>query len=258
MLASEYSGCGNTFVIIDDRTNEFPDWDHKLIASISASVDGCILVRTSKTADFQMKYFNNDGKEAALCGNGLRCFARFVQEKLGFSKKQLLIETKDRLLTATYLSDMIQVEIGAINDMRLHLQIPFQGKLFEAHHIHTGVPHLVIFVNNLNDFNVQEAGTFFRYHPLFHPHGVNVNFVEGDTIRTYERGVERETLACGTGAVASALILHALYKTPSPIALRVRSKEILHVSFDHAMQHVMLSGNAHFVQDYNLCSSSMQ
>lgn len=258
MTCSVYSGAGNTFVILDDRNNEFPSSNQKLIAQLSSQVDGFILVRSSTIADFQMKFYNNNGVEEALCGNGLRCFARFVQEKLGFSEKNVTIETFNRLLTASYHEKKVTTNIGSISDIRLNIEISFQGNIWKVHHAHTGVPHLVIFVENIDDLNVQEIGAFFRYHPLFQPNGANVNFVQRNCVRTYERGVERETLACGTGAVAVGIIQHILFQTPSPISLQTHSKEILEIHFEKNFENVTLTGNAEWIQDLNICPYAVQ
>lgn len=234
------SGSGNDFIMIDNRARRL-DVEPRILAEricrrrVSVGADGLILVEPSAAADFRMRILNADGSEAEMCGNGGRCVARFA-EMLGIAGPDMAFETLAGIIRAQVNGSRVKLQTSQPRDIRLHQSIEADGDLREVHSINTGVPHAVIFSADLEAVPVRTLGHAIRFHPAFQPAGTNVNFVTvGDghalSIRTYERGVEDETLACGTGTVASVLVAAALGLVSSPVQVLVRSGEILTVSF---------------------------
>lgn len=226
---SHYSGAGNTFLIVDNRKGQVPL--HALHSMCETEeTDGVLLLEESHVADYRMRIFNRDGKEAEMCGNGLRCFIHYLR-KLSIFLPLYRIETKAGLQKGWVEKETICTELPPPKNLRLNIQLKeFSSPL---HHLNTGVPHTIQFVESLDPLDVEKKGQMIRNHPFFAPEGTNVNFVllqeEGISIRTYERGVERETLACGTGAAASAIIAGHLFNLPFPLSVGVRSREHLKI-----------------------------
>ena len=247
----KYQGAGNDFIILDDRKADFPDQEVALIKNLcdrhfGIGADGLILVRDSDQADFKMLYFNSDGRPSSLCGNGSRCVYAFAN-KLGIVGSEGVFETSDGLHLATidsegsvciYMADVIEIE-----------------KRGSAIFLDTGSPHHVECVAEVASVNVQEQGAAIRYGAPYFDVGSNVNFVEKVSpekfkLRTYERGVEGETLACGTGAVAAAIGVHYLKLTSINIVNIDALGGTLEVSFtshDGQYQNIQLKGSATFV-----------
>jgi diaminopimelate epimerase len=205
-------GAGNDFIVVDDRALVFPADDLSFLARIGSrrtgvGCDGIILIQPSETADLRMRFFNPDGSEAGMCGNGARCFARRAFE-LGAAPAQMEIETQAGMVQAEVLEDQIRLILTEPTDLRFDLDA---GLDQPVDFVNTGVPHAVVRVEELAGLNLPRLGSALRHHELFAPNGTNVNFVKVEqdatlTMRTYERGVEAETLACGTGAAAAALV----------------------------------------------------
>jgi len=244
-------GSGNDFVVIDNRKGIISS--RKAIAcklcprKFGVGSDGLLLVENSKKADFRMRFFNPDGSEANMCGNGLRCIVRFVFENI-CHKKELTVETKAGILEGyVKKANNIKVQLNISGNVKLNIKIPVGKTIVTGHFINTGVPHVVIFTDNIEKIEIEKNGPLIRYHKIFAPEGTNVNWVQviGNNslkIRTYERGVEGETLSCGTGSVAGALISHSLGKTVSPVRVLTRSGETLHVYFDPEFRKIYLEG----------------
>src|SRR5574337_25891 len=234
------SGSGNDFIMIDNRGGRLDIEPRTLAERIcrrrtSVGADGLILVEPSAVADFRMRIINADGSEAEMCGNGARCVARFV-EMLGIAGPMMTFETLAGIIRAEVSGPSVKLQTSRPQGIRLHQSIEVDGVAHEVHSVNTGVPHAVLFCHDLETVPVQTLGRQLRFHPAFQPAGTNVDFVtvlDGHTliIRTYERGVEDETLACGTGTIASALVAATLGLVASPVRVRVRSGEILTVSF---------------------------
>jgi diaminopimelate epimerase len=265
---SKYSGCGNDFIMIDNRSNFFLA-DPKHIQSLCArrtgiGADGVILLENSAQSDFRMRIFNADGYEAEMCGNGLRCLMKFIQDQ-GFTSEQCTVETFLRPLAVSTVNDLVKIEMGAPFDFRWDIPLSVDGSTYTVHHINTGVPHLVYFTDALEEFPLEALGPKFRHHPLFTPQGANFNVARlmpnGEVWnRTFERGVEGETLACGTGCTAVAIAASHLYKLPTPIKVLPLSKENLIVDFaleEGGVTHVSLTGPAvkTFTGTYKLSST---
>lgn len=241
------SGSGNDFIVIDNRESVLAaDGDPtdfvRTVCTRRTSVgaDGLILIEGSERADFAWRFFNADGREAEMCGNGGRCAARFAVLK-GIAGDRLSFETRVGLIDARVNGEVVKLRLTEPRELRINEIIPLQGRPFEVNSINTGVPHAVHFVNDLDAVDVVRVGRALRNHGHFHPAGTNADFVEVResreiALRTYERGVEDETLACGTGAVAAALISSWKGLVESPVSVRVRSGEVLTVSFVRKMR----------------------
>jgi len=234
-------GNGNDFILIDNRRGVLKGKGLSGLAkevchrNRSVGADGLIVIVSSKKADFKWRFFNADGSEAEMCGNGSRCAARFALLKK-IAPKKMSFETLAGIIHAEVKNGTVRVELAGAGGLRQNIAILVAGGTRTGHFINTGVPHLVYLSDHLDGEDVQAVGSATRRHGLFKPAGTNVNFVQIDgphklRIRTYERGVEGETLACGTGAVAAALIAASLGKAKSPVAVTTRGGDKLIVSF---------------------------
>jgi diaminopimelate epimerase len=256
------SGSGNDFIIIDHRK---PFLDQGLLKAfirsvcrrrISVGADGLILIERSERADFKWRFYNADGSEAEMCGNGGRCAARFAYLK-EIAGPSLRFETLAGILSAQVNGKRVKLEMTKPHDLRLDESIPIEGREVTLSKINTGVPHTVYFLEDLEDVDVIQMGREIRFHPHFAPGGTNVNFVQVEnssqlSIRTYERGVEDETLACGTGAVASALIAAFKGWVESPVSIRTRGGEALQVYFEiegEEVKKVFFEGDVHIIYE---------
>jgi diaminopimelate epimerase len=243
----KYEGAGNDFILIDDRVRSFPVTNNDLVRRMcdrhfGVGADGLMLLRERAGFDFEMIYYNSDGQPSTMCGNGGRCIAQFAHA-LGVMADEgtfLAVDGPHQVrlvehgLVALEMKDGL--ELNSLDDGALVMD--------------TGSPHYVIRCNELADLDVVKAGKAVRYSDRFQAHGVNVNFVEWDGavlhIRTYERGVENETLACGTGVTAAAIAAHRWGLTSSPVLLRAVGGE-LSVSFEErrgSYQNVWKTGPA--------------
>jgi diaminopimelate epimerase len=248
-------GSGNDFIIIDNRENIIKKRNYiakKLCdRKFGIGADGLLLLEKSQKADFKMRIFNPDGSEAEMCGNGLRCILRFIYENSLSNKKKLKIETKAGILDGEIKGKRIKIRIRLVEEPNLNIKIPLEQKTIIGNYINTGVPHTIIFVNDVEEMNIEEIGPKIRYNKIFGEKGTNVDWVEiikdkFIKIRTYERGVEGETLSCGTGAVASAIITFLKEGMGSPINVITRSKEILKVYFDNELKNIYLEGKTFY------------
>ncbi|HET9524138.1 MAG TPA: diaminopimelate epimerase [Terrimicrobiaceae bacterium] len=258
---TKMNGAGNDFIMLDNRDGKL-SLDASCIAWLcdrhrGVGADGILAVETaSQGADFRMRYYNADGSEAEMCGNGARCFARFAR-RFGPAKEKLSFETQAGIIRASFPDDEVCVAMSDPHSWRRPATLEINGNLLEVHFINTGVPHAVIFSENVETVDVPRDGAALRNHPAFAPKGTNANFAQviaQDTIaiRTYERGVEGETLACGTGVCAAALLHHIRSKASSPVHVRVRGGDTLLVGFESSpsgLQNVTLTGPADFVFD---------
>lgn len=241
-------GNGNDFIIIDNRRGALKGRNLGDLARtvchrhFSVGADGLIVIvpPVSRKADFKWRFFNSDGSEAEMCGNGSRCAARFAHLKK-IAPKNMAFETLAGTIRAEVKKDTVKVQLTGASGLRLNVEIPLAGGERTGHFINTGVPHVVYLSDDLDAEDVQRTGSATRHHDLFKPAGTNVNFIRitgphALRIRTYERGVEGETLACGTGAVAAALIAAALGKVSSPVTATTKGGDKLTVSFERAAE----------------------
>lgn len=255
---------GNDFVVIDNRKSVLP----KDIASFAKRIcdrkrgigaDGLLIVESSKKADFKMRIFNSDGSEAEMCGNGSRCIALYAFDRK-IAKANMTIDTLAGILNATVKGGQVKVRLTDPKEIKWNLCLMINECPYKLNFLNTGVPHTVHFVKDIDNVDVKELGSNIRYHKDFAPSGTNANFVKvvgknSIKVRTYERGVEDETLACGTGSVASAIISSETEKMSSPIAVETMSGEKLKVYFelrDGNFTNVYLEGKATLVFDGEL------
>ncbi len=253
------NGAGNDFVMLDNRAGDL-QLQRSQIAQLcdrhrGIGADGVLILEPpANGADFRMRYYNADGGEAEMCGNGARCFARYADRVTG-KRDSVSFETPAGVIAASLAGEAVTLQMSEPEDLRMNLQIFANGQDVHCHYVDSGVPHVVVPVDRIANVAVRELGAAIRRHEDFAPRGTNVNFLErrGDAqiaIRTYERGVEDETLACGTGVVASALIFAALQNLEGPIAVHVRGGDELHVGFrreGERFTNVTLTGPADFV-----------
>lgn len=260
-------GAGNDFVLIDDRAEMFPSSDKDWLARMSArrtgvGCEGIILIQRSDKADFRMRFFNPDGTEAEMCGNGARCVARLAAD-IGVAPPKMAIDTQAGILKAEIVHDMVRLRMTPPKDWRLDRSLQMNGASLTYSFVNTGVPHAVVTVasaKTLRRTNVVAIGRKIRHHNDFAPAGTNADFIAPTgpnslSLRTYERGVEDETLACGTGIVAGALIAARLGSVAPPVNVTAASGDALTVDFkltDKGAKDVTLLGPAVYVFHGNL------
>jgi diaminopimelate epimerase len=254
------SGAGNDFIIIDNRDGKVKDANlTDFIGAVcrrkmSVGADGLILIETSETCDFRWRFFNSDGSKAEMCGNGARCAARFAYVT-GIADTVLSFDTNAGVINAQINDDRVKVRMPEPSDLKLAYQLALSDRSLEISSVNTGVPHVVVMVEQVNDIDVIALGREIRFHQSFAPAGTNANFVqrqEGNSIeiRTYERGVEDETLACGTGAIASAIVSAGRFNLDSPVDVRTRSGGRLAIYFDTQegqFTNIFMEGDARII-----------
>jgi diaminopimelate epimerase len=255
------NGAGNDFVLLDNRDGSIK-LDRDLIVRLchrqrGVGADGLMLLihNPSGKTEWAWDFYNSDGSVAEMCGNGARCFARYVR-KLTKCENTVAFESLAGVIQAELLkNNRVAVKLTSPRDLKLDLQVPLSGGPRTVHFINTGVPHAVLFEENADLAEVVKTGAEVRRHVQFAPKGTNVNFVQvlGPShirVRTYERGVENETLACGTGIVASALIAAHVRQFVSPVKVQAQGGDLLEVAFtvaDGRYDNVCLTGPAEFV-----------
>jgi diaminopimelate epimerase len=239
---TKMSGSGNDFIFIDHRRpllseDQMREFARKVCRRrVSVGADGLVLVERSEKADVKWRFFNADGSEAEMCGNAGRCLARFAHLK-GITGPSLTFETLAGILSAQANGRIVKLEMTKPYGLKLDEMILTGNRKQSLSSLNTGVPHAVLFVDDLEKVDVIQKGREIRYHPHFSPKGTNVNFVRLEessrlAVRTYERGVEDETLACGTGVVASALVAGFKGLVTSPVRVRTTGGEVLTVYFE--------------------------
>ncbi len=259
---TKMNGAGNDFVMLDNRDGALA-LSTETIARLcdrhrGVGADGLLAVEPAQNgADFRMRYYNADGGEAEMCGNGARCFARFAR-KLAPGNDRISFETPAGVIGAEFDGDLVTIAMSEPHSHRDPQSLDLgNGRHEVVHFINTGVPHAVVFVDDVEQTNVVLDGGVLRYHQAFAPKGTNANFVQVLSpdfivVRTYERGVEGETLACGTGVCAAAILHHLKTGSPAPISVRVRGGDTLQVNFEAdgtSFRNVTLKGPADFVFD---------
>jgi diaminopimelate epimerase len=236
------SGSGNDFIIIDNRdlsldVGDLPDFARRVCArKISVGADGLLLIEPSKSVDFKWRFFNSDGSVAEMCGNASRCVARYAHLQ-GIAREKMSFETIAGIITAEVRGDVVKVKLTDPSVLKPGQKIILDDQECLLDCIDTGVPHAVSFVDHLDTCAVFEQGRKIRRHESFQPRGTNANFVSvlnrhEMKVRTYERGVEDETLACGTGVVASVLAAAGRGLVETQVDVTVASGEILRVYFN--------------------------
>jgi diaminopimelate epimerase len=254
------SGSGNDFILIDNRDGIVDDQHLKQLVvgacrrKMSAGADGLLLIENSSRADFKWRFYNADGSRAEMCGNGARCAGRFAF-LTGITGPELSFETDVGLVTAEIIDDRVKIGMTDPIDLRENRTLLVGETTLHYDFINTGVPHVVLSTDDIEGIDVFELGRAIRYHEIFSPAGANVNFMEpigNNTIavRTYERGVEDETLACGTGCVAASLVMCLKHQWASPVNVKTHSGVMLRVYYtseEGAFTKIYLEGDARVI-----------
>ena len=258
------AGAGNGFVVVENPPVNFK----KLVINICSpktglGTDGLLVLNKSKKADYRMRILNADGTEAEMCGNGARCIAAYIANNKSPRKKRFAIETLAGIVWAEAKGEMANIRLSDPQDYEPAIPLIVNGRKIKVDYIDTGVPHAIVFVEGVDKINVDAIGSAIRWHKRFQPRGTNVDFVEqiGKDfihVRTFERGVEGETLACGTGSTAAAIVTFLKSHPNIKDARRINTKaltlstEILHVSFkieNGIVSDVWLKGSAKFIAE---------
>jgi len=248
-------GCGNDFILIDNRSLGIPEplmapWARALCPrAFAVGADGLIfLEQTDDTeAAYRWHFFNADGSRAEMCGNASRCAARLAVE-LGMAPESHTLLTDAGPIRARLLeAARVKVQLTDPRDMALNLALDVAGRSLEVHYVDSGVPHAVIFCTDAAAEDISVLGPGLRHHPHFAPRGANANIAQvlDDShmlLRTFERGVEGETHACGTGAVAAVFLAHTLGLTGPGVDVTTSGKEVLTIDIDNGS--VFLTGTA--------------
>src|SRR4051812_33004662 len=257
---TKMNGAGNDFILVDNRQKKIdlrPDQIVRLCdRHRGIGADGLITLIpcASGKADWAWQFFNSDGSTGEMCGNGSRCFARFVERETA-SNRDFTFETGAGIIAVRFTGTRVTVNLTRPKDLKLNEAISLSNGSHTIHSVNTGVPHAVLYVPDADKAMVLQLGPEIRRHSQFGMRGTNVNFVQvlGPNhirVRTFERGVEGETLACGTGVTASALISSFVHRFSSPVKVQVQGGDELEVSFvknGNGFEQVSLGGPADFV-----------
>jgi len=267
----KYSGAGNTFLMLDNLDASIKNYSEVVFDLIdrkgNEKFDGVIFIEESDIADFHMNYFNKDGTGNALCGNGLRCTAKYINDNKLSDKKIITLEAVSKIYECNFLENgLISVNFPPPNTIRLKFNLKVQfvewWQKLKVHYVDVGSPHIVVFIKDIQnpvimhlyEVDINNWGKNIRMHKDLMPEGANVNFVELKSyerseleIRSYERGVEGETLACGTGAISAAIVSYLIYDIIPPVKVLTKSGEYLNVDFkmeDGNIKNLSLAGSA--------------
>jgi len=256
---TKMNGAGNDFILLDNRAGKLRLNREQIIRLCDRhrgiGADGVMILVPSRTgkADWAWDFYNSDGSTGEMCGNGARCFARFVQRATG-ANRSFTFETEAGIISAAFNGDRVTVNLTKPQDLKLNERVQLSTGESTIHSLNTGVPHAVLYVPDADQAMVMSLGPEIRRHAHFGPRGTNVNFVQvlglnHIRVRTFERGVEGETLACGTGVCASAMISARVHRFVSPVKVQVQGGDTLEVSFkdNGEFEDVRLSGPADFV-----------
>lgn len=254
---SKMEGTGNDFVIVDNRSGIVKNREglaRKICArKKGVGADGLLLLEKSDRADFKLRIFNPDGSEPEMCGNGARCIARFAYlERI--TGNECCFETLSGLVNAYVDEDRVKIRMKDPSFLNLNLKLSLEKESFEGYYLDTGVPHFVLFVPDVEKVALEKLGPEIRYHYYFQPQGTNADFVEVEEsllkVRTYERGVEAETLSCGTGVTAAAIMAGVVRGLDSPVEVKTKGgtlKVYFRRKDRHNFTQVFLEGKVRLV-----------
>jgi len=263
---AKMSGAGNDFIIIDNRTGQLnvpdadlPAWVRRVCArGMAVGADGLLLIQapTDTDTDFKWRFFNADGSVAEMCGNASRCVSRYAFMK-AIAGERLRFETIAGVIEGEVMGESVKIKMTAPFDLVPKRFLEVDGRQLTVGSVNTGVPHVITVVDDVDAVDVVALGRAIRNHPDYQPAGTNANFVSCDaegrwSIRTYERGVEGETLACGTGNVAAAIILAVNQGIESPISFKTRSGSRLTIYYERAgeaCRAVYMAGDARLIYE---------
>jgi diaminopimelate epimerase len=265
------SGSGNDFIIVDNRNKvvdeiDLPNFIAKACRrKMSVGADGFILVENTDGADFKWRFYNSDGSVAEMCGNGARCVARYAYLN-GIAGPEMSFETQAGMIQARVAGDYVKVKMTDPFDLKMDYTIELKNGPLAISSVNTGVPHAVIVKDSIDTVEVVKVGREIRFIDRFAPAGTNVNFVchlkdNIIAIRTYERGVEDETLACGTGAIASAIVMACQKKLTSPVTVQTRSGGYLNIfcqEKDGKYHDIYLEGDARIIYKAQLWEDALK
>ncbi len=265
------SGSGNDFIIIDNMdlsldVGDLSEFTRKVCQrKISVGADGLVVIEPSDIADFKWRFFNSDGSMAEMCGNASRCVARIAYMK-GIAGQEMSWETIAGIISAEVRDEIVKVKLTDPSPVEALIKIEAEGQKFTLDSIDTGVPHAVVFVNDLENYDVYNNGRKIRHHEHFSSKGTNANFAlivdpHNITVRTFERGVEDETLACGTGMVAATITAAQRGLVESPVNVLARSGETLRVYFENQnglWREIYLEGRVRMVYQGMLLEEAYQ
>ncbi|MEO0225786.1 MAG: diaminopimelate epimerase [candidate division WOR-3 bacterium] len=267
---TKMEGTGNDFILIDNRKDLFQkgikvtDFVKKICdRRFGVGADGMILLERDKETAFFMRYFNSGGDEAAMCGNGARCLAKFA-ERLGLVNKKFTFRTRSGIHQAEIINDNVKLKVESVKVIEIEKRVSLPSGEYKGDFIDVGIPHYVIYVAEIEEVDVKNIGRAIRNSDAFKPNGTNVNFIKVDKgmirIRTYERGVENETLACGTGAIGAAISASLQFDLTSPVEVHARGGQLM-IHFKRLKKNefkdIYLEGPARFICDgiyYLKCS----
>ncbi len=266
---TKMSGSGNDFILMDGMDGSLSWVDSPWVKGIcqralSVGADGVIILERDDTYDFAWRFFNSDGSIAEMCGNGGRCAARFAYEK-GITGPTMTFSTLAGPIRAEVYGKRVKVQLTPPRLYSEALHVEIEDREYSLFYINTGVPHVVLEVEDVRAFPIVEMGRKIRYHEAFSPAGTNVNVVQvldahTLAIRTYERGVEDETLACGTGSVAAALMTSMKKGMSSPVTIHAASGDILTVSWEGKVGQwapVYFEGEVRFIYEGRLSPEAL-
>lgn len=259
IVFTKASGAGNDFVIIDNMSRALHASKPALAQELCSrhfgiGADGILLLEPSTTAHFTMEYYNADGSHGGMCGNGGRCIAKYAFLH-GLAPQEMSFVALDFTYRARLAGENVILRMKDPNNVKTDISVRAGNETMSAYFVNTGSPHLVIFVDDLGAVAVEPVGREIRRHPMFSPEGTNVNFVQllsrdEIQVRTYERGVEAETLACGTGSVAAGIVANLFKGIHLPVNVHVQSGESLkvHAIVDGStVRSPKLEGSAHIL-----------
>ena len=261
LTITKLSGSGNDFILVDNRSRTIPGDRMGFLTRalcrrmVSVGADGMIFIEPSNQYDFKWRFFNADGSEAEMCGNGGRCAASFAYRQ-GIAGREMTFETLAGPIQARVEGSQVKLQLTRPKDLKLGQFLELEGTTWSLDFINTGVPHALIWVEDIEKADLVGMGPRIRYHEHFQPAGTNVNFVQIKDpglllVRTYERGVEGETLACGTGSVAAAAVAFFKKRATSPVQVRTRGGEILTVYIEgepgSELKRVYLEGEVRLI-----------
>lgn len=276
---TKMTGSGNDFIIIDNRDRRIDPERYQPLArlacrrKLSVGADGIIFIESDSEVDFKWSFFNADGSAAEMCGNGARCAARFAHVHKIVTKNRMAFRTLAGVIEASIKGERVKIRMTPPHGLETDVDVQAADRSFRVHFINTGVPHVVYLLADasaLEKVDVFGWGRALRNHPRFQPAGTNVNFISvmNDhrlSIRTYERGVEDETLACGTGSIASALVAAAQGLAASPVEVVTRSGDTLAIYFEQGpdgekgrFTEVYLEGDAKVVYEGDLWDETLR
>ncbi|MFH1283687.1 MAG: diaminopimelate epimerase [bacterium] len=244
---TKMEGGGNDFIVIDDTRAHIGNSASRIAKKIchrrySIGADGLLVLKNGAPGSIKMKYYNADGSPASFCGNGARCISLYAHKK-GMAPKKFILESDVGPIDVSINKEIVKIAMSQPKNLVRNIELKIDDKILILSSIDTGVPHTVIILDSYNGVSVEDIGRKVRFHTYFQPAGTNVNFIVKKSrhlihVRTYERGVESETLACGTGAVAAALIAASKNFCDTPVRCKTIGGEELIVHFHKSNSEV--------------------